>query len=160
MRFHVETKSVPATTARAGASRSIGTEAARFGFHFMQMCAVMCVSLVILGLVVAGAGAVLGFGDPRQTAPVLSGVVVTLTLAGSMLAWMRFMGMAWRPTLEMVGSTVLAGAVVLTGYCFGGVPADALIGGVCGLACVGMIAVMLPRFQMYASHAGHHGHSA
>jgi len=36
MRFHVETKSVPATTARAGASRSIGTEAARFGFHFMQ----------------------------------------------------------------------------------------------------------------------------
>ena len=28
------------------------------------------------------------------------------------------------------------------------------------LACVGMIAVMLPRFQMYASHAGHHSHSA
>lgn len=160
MRFHLETKSVPATTARAGPSRSIGAQAARFGFHFMQMCAVMCVSLVLLGLVVAGAGAALGFDDPRQSAPVLSAVVVTLTLAGSMLIWMRFMGMAWRPTLEMVGSTLLAGVVVLTGYSFGRVPVDALIGGVCGLACVGMVAVMLPRFQMYASHAGHHGHGA
>lgn len=160
MRFHVETKAVRATTPRAGPTHKIGTEAARFGFHFMQMCAVMCVSLVILGLVVAGAAAVVGFGDPRQSAPVLSGVVVTLTLAASMLTWMRFMGMAWRPTLEMVGSTLLAGAVVLTGYGFGSVPADAVIGGVCGLACVGMIAVMLPRFQMYASHAGHHSHSA
>lgn len=160
MRFHVETKPVPLTTARAGPSRSIGTQAARFGLHFMQMCAVMCVSLVLLGLLVAGAAAVLGFGDPRQNAPVLSGVVVTLTLAGSMLTWMRFMGMPWRPTLEMVGSTLLAGVVVLTGYGFGSVPADALIGAVCGLACVGMIAVMLPRFQMYASHAGDHGHGS
>jgi hypothetical protein len=124
----------------------------------MQMCAVMCVSLVLLGLLAAGAGALLGLADVRLSAPVLSAVVVTLTLSGSMLAWMRFMDMAWRPTLEMVGSTLLAGAVMVIGYNLGSVPAADLIPGVCGLACVAMIAVMLPRFRMYASHPGHHHH--
>jgi hypothetical protein len=160
MRFQLETKPVAPTSARAGPHPGVGVQAARFGFHVMQMCAVMCVSLVVLGLLVAGAGAFVGFADPRQSAPVLSAVVVTLTLGGSMLAWMRFMGMAWRPTLEMVGSTLLAGAVMLTGYNLGGVPAEGLIPGVCGLACVAMIAVMLPRFRMYASHTGHHAHGA
>ena len=45
----------------------------------------------------------------------------------------------------MAGSTIAAGAVMLTGYAAGVVPADALVGGTCGLACVAMVAVMLFR---------------
>jgi ammonia channel protein AmtB len=128
--------------------------------HVLQMCAVMCVSLTVLGLLAAGSAAVVGFSDPRQSAPVLSALVVTLTLAGAMVAWMRFMAMAWQPTLEMAATTVLAGALMITGYALGIVPASALISGVCGLACVAMIADMLFRFRLYASHASHHGHAA
>jgi hypothetical protein len=156
MRLQLPTKPIAATGARDGPSPGVGTLAGRFALHFLQMCAVMCVSLVFLGLLVAGASALLEFTDPLQTAPVLSAVVVTLTLSGSMLAWMRFMDMAWRPTLEMVGATLLAGSVMVIGYSLGNVPAAELIPGVCGLACVAMIAVMLPRFRMYASHTGHH----
>jgi hypothetical protein len=159
MRLQPHTKPVVATTpARDGPSPGVGAQVGRFALHVMQMCAVMCVSLVLLGFLAAGAGALLGLADVRLSAPVLSAVVVTLTLGGSMLAWMRFMDMAWRPTLEMVGSTLLAGAAMVIGYNLGSVPAADLIPGVCGLACVAMIAVMLPRFRMYASHTGHHHH--
>ena len=160
MRYQHDTKPVTAPPARDGPSPGVGAEAVRFGVHVLQMCAVMCVSLILLGLLVAGAGALLGFADPRQSAPVLFAVVVTLTLGGSMVAWMRFMHMPWQPTLEMAGSTLVAGTVMITAYGFDMVPTEELIPGVCGLACVAMIAVMLPRFRMYASHAGHHAHSA
>lgn len=157
MSFKHDRKPVAATPARDGPSATIGAQAAHFGIHLLQMCAVMCLSLALLGLLVAGTGAVIGFADPRQSAPVLSAVVVTLTLSGSMVAWMRFMAMAWRPTLEMAGSTLLAGAVMIIGYGLGIVATRELIPGVCGLACVAMIAVMVPRFRMYGSpHPRHH----
>jgi uncharacterized membrane protein YfcA len=160
MRYQHDTKPASAIPARDGPSPGISAQLARFGLHLAQMCAVMCGSLVLLGLLAAGAGALFGFDDPRQTAPVLSAVVVTLTLSGSMVAWMRFMRMEWRPTLEMAGSTVLAGAVMILGYLGGSVPTRQLIPGICGLACLAMVAVMLPRFRMYASHTSRHAHAA
>jgi hypothetical protein len=98
------TRSPVAAPRSAYTSPSVGRQMARFAVHVLQMCAVMCISVVLLGLLVAGAAAVFGFSDPRQSAPVLSAVVVTLTLAGAMVAWMRFMAMGWQPTLEIVRS--------------------------------------------------------
>ena len=160
MRLLHDTKTAVGAPARADPRSGAGRQAARFGVHVLQMCAVMCVSLALLGLLVAGAAAVFGFSDPRLSAPVLSALVVTVTLAGAMVAWMRFMAMAWQPTLEMVGSAVLAGAVMITGYALGIVPASQLTSGVCGLACVVMIADMLFRFRLYASHTEGHSHAA
>jgi hypothetical protein len=158
MRYEHDTKPVHAIPARDGPRPGIGSQLAHFGLHLAQMCAVMCVSLALLGLVTAGAGALLGFDDPRLTAPVLSAVIVTATLSLSMVVWMRFMEMDWRPTFEMVAATVVAGAVMILGYLVGIVPTRELVPGVCGLACVAMIAVMLPRFGMYASHTSRRGH--
>jgi hypothetical protein len=159
MRTH-DTTRVVSPTARHGPTPGTPEKVGRFALHTLEMCAVMCVSLVLLGLLVAGSAAALGFSDPRQTAPILSAVVVTLTLAGSMVAWMRVRRMAWRPTMEMAGSTVVAGTAMISGYGLGIVPATELIPGVCGLACAAMIAVMLFRFPLYASHTGHHQHAA
>jgi hypothetical protein len=160
MRLPHDNKPAGVAPVRAGPSPSAARQAARFGAHVLQMCAVMCVSLALLGLLVAGATAVVGFSDPRQSAPVPLALVVTLTLAGAMVAWMRFMAMTWQPTLEMAGSTAIAGAVMITGYALGVVPASELTSGVCGLACVLMIADMLFRFRLYASHPARHAHAA
>lgn len=159
MRTH-DTTTLVSPTARHGPTTGTPEKVGRFALHTLEMCAVMCVSLGLLGLLAAGSAAALGFSDPRQTAPALSAVVVTLTLAGSMVAWMRFRRMAWRPTLEMAGSSVLAGAAMISGYSLGIVAATSLIPGVCGLACAAMIGVMLFRFPLYASHTGHHEHAA
>jgi hypothetical protein len=156
MRYEHDTKPDSASSARGTAGPRIGTQLARFGLHLAQMCAVMCVSLALLSLPVAGASALLGFDDPRQTAPVLSAVVVTMTLSGSMVAWMRFMDTGWRPTVEMAGSTLASGALMILGYLLGIVATRELVPGVWGLACVAMIAVMLAAFRMYASHTGRH----
>jgi len=160
MRYEHDTEPVHATPARDGPSPGIGLQLARFGLHLAQMCVVMCVSMALVGLIMAGAGALFGFDDPRQTAPVLSAVIVTATLSLSMVVSMRSMAMEWRPTLEMVTSTVVAGAVMILGFLIGLVPSRELSPGVCGLACVAMVAVMLPRFGMYASHTSRHGHEA
>lgn len=130
--------------------------AARFGLHLMQMCVAMCISLGLLAALFFGAAAVLGFSTRAwEDAPALSVLVVSAALAGSMVVWMRLMGMDWRPTLEMAGTAVAAGAVVLAGYWFGIVPLDELLTRVCGVACVAMIGVMLFRIRLYS---GHHTH--
>ena len=158
MRLLHDNKPAVVAPVRSGPSPSAVRKVARFGVHVVQMCVAMCVSLALLGLLVAGAAAVVGFSDPRESVPALSALVVTLTLAGAMVAWMRFMAMAWQPTLEMAGSTVLAGVVMITGYAVGLIPASELTSGVCGLACALMIADMLVRFRFYASHTARHAH--
>jgi xanthine/uracil permease len=131
--------------------------AARFGLHLMQMCVAMCISLGVLAALFFGSAAVLGFSTGAwEEAPAVSVLVVSAVLAGSMVVWMRFMGMDWRPTLEMAGTAIAAGAVVLIGYWFGIVPLKDLLTSVCGVACLAMIGVMLFRIRLYS---GHHEHA-
>jgi hypothetical protein len=67
--------------------------------------------------------------------------------------------MQWRPTLEMAGSTMLVGLLLIAAYWAGLIPAGSLIEIQTSLACPVMIAVMLPRFGLYsAGHAAHHEH--
>ena len=131
--------------------------AARFGLHVMQMCVAMCISLGVLVALFLGAATVLGFStEVWQEAPALSVLVVSAVLAGSMVVWMRFMGMEWRPTLEMAGAAIVAGAVVLVAYWLGIVALNDLLPSVCGVACLAMIGVMLFRVQLYS---GQHAHA-
>jgi hypothetical protein len=138
----------------AGAVRPV----ARFGLHVLEMCLVMCVSLALLDLLLVAATTVLGFSDVREEAPELSALVVATVLAGSMVLWMRFRGMGWRPTLEMAAPALVAGVLMVSGFWVGIVEQRDLIGSVCGVACLGMIAVMLFRFRVYSSHTHHHAH--
>jgi hypothetical protein len=134
--------------------------AGRFGLHLVEMCAVMCVGGGLLIALFFGAAAFLGFTDVRQQAPELSALVISVILAGTMVAWMRFRRMEWRPTLEMAGSSIAAGVLLIAGYRLDIVPESALVPAVCGLACVAMVAVMLFRVPLYSSsHTGHRRHA-
>lgn len=137
----------------------VAKPAGRFGLHFVEMCAVMCVGGGLLIALFFGAAAFLGFSDLREEGPALSAFFIAVILAGVMIAWMRFRRMQWRPTLEMAGSSVAAGMVLIAGYWLDIVPESALVPGVCGLACVAMVAVMLFRLPLYSSsHTGHQRH--
>jgi hypothetical protein len=123
--------------------------------HLLEMCMVMCAGAVILSVLFFGAAGLLGYSDLPQRAPVLSALVLALNLSLPMAAWMRFRGMAWRPTLEMSGSTMVVGLVLIAGYWLDIVPSSSLIEVQVSLACPVMIAVMLLRFRLYSSHPGH-----
>jgi hypothetical protein len=146
------------TPPRAGSFSSVARPVGRFGFHFVEMCIVMCVGGgLLIGLSFAAAAA-LGFPDLRLESPELSAMVVSVILAGVMVAWMRFRRMAWRPTLEMAGSSVASGLLLVGGYWDDIVPREALVASVCLVACVAMLAVMLFRVPLYT--AGHEHHPA
>lgn len=156
MRVLENTRPPETAPVRDGPIAGVARPAGRFGLHALEMCVVMCLALGLLGVVAGGAAAVFGISDVGQRVPALSAMVVASVLGASMMVWMRLRGMAWRPTLEMAGSSVAAGVLMVAGYWVGIVPAGALIGSVCGVACVAMVAVMLFRFPLYSS--GHHAH--
>lgn len=139
--------------ARDGPTTGWVKPAARFGLHLMQMCIAMCVSLGVLAALYFGAAALFGFAtEIWQEAPALSVLVVSAVLAGSMVVWMRIMGMEWRPTIEMAATAIAAGAVVLAAYWLGIVSLTDLLPSVCGIACLAMIGVMLFRIRLYSGH--------
>lgn len=131
----------------------------RFILHFFQMCLVMCAGGVALSLLFFGAAALLGFTNLDQRAPELTILVIAINLSLPMLAWMRYMGMDWRPTLEMSGATMVAGLLLIVAYSAGLVSVRDLIPLQTGLlACPLMLVVMLFRYRLYAGAHTHHHH--
>jgi NhaP-type Na+/H+ or K+/H+ antiporter len=116
----------------------------------------MCLANWLMLTLFFGSVAGLSLSGFRQDFPALSVLLMTAVLGAAMAVPMRLMKMAWRPTLEMAGTSVAAGVVLIAGFWLGLVPEAALIPAACGAACVAMIAVMLFRLPLYASsHADH-----
>ena len=156
MRVLHQVTSPGVTSNRDAPSLEAAKGVGRFGFHFMEMCAVMCLGGGLLVAAFFGVAAALGMPDLRQQHPELSAFAIACILAAAMAAWMRFRAMGWRPTLEMAGSSVVSGLVLILAYWQGIISARALLPAVCALACVAMLAVMLVRIPLYASsHGGH-----
>ena len=128
----------------------------RFGLHLVEMCMVMCVGAAALSLMFFGAAGLLGSTDLLQTAPELVVLVIALNLSVPMLVWMRYRGMAWQPTLEMAGSTMVVGLALIAAYWMDLIARTSLVEVQTSLACPVMLVVMLLRFRLYSgSHATH-----
>jgi hypothetical protein len=137
----------------------LGSQLWHFARHFLEMCAAMCIGGGILnGLVFLAGPALLGYADLRQQSPELALLVIAVNYALPMAAWMRFRGMAWRPTLEMSGATIGLGVVMIALDWLDVVQQSSVRGwvlGFCGPACVVMVIVMLFRLDLYTGRTGH-----
>jgi hypothetical protein len=131
----------------------------RFALHFLEMCAVMCLGAFVLSVLFFGAAGLLGYPDLPQQYPELSVLVIAINLSVPMAAWMRFRGMDWQPTLEMAGSTMVVGLLLIAAYWLGIIAQSSLIEVQTSLACPLMLAVMLFRFPLYSGHQGHRAHT-
>jgi hypothetical protein len=136
--------------------RAIG----RFVLHYVEMCAVMCLGGLVLSVLFFGAAGLLGYTDLPQQFPELSVLVIAINLSVPMAAWMRFRGMDWQPTLEMAGSTMVVGLLLIAAYWLDIIPESSLVDVQTSLACPVMLAVMLFRFRLYSRHHGHRAHTA
>jgi hypothetical protein len=145
---------------RTGQSAHVAGPVGRFALHLLEMCMVMCAGAAVLSVLFFGSAALLGYTDLLETAPELSVFVIALNLSVPMLAWMRYRGMAWQPTLEMAGSTMVMGLALIVAYWMDLVARTSLIEIQTSLACPLMLAVMLARFRLYSgSHEAHSVHS-
>lgn len=131
----------------------------RFAVHFAEMCAVMCLGAFALSLLTFGTAGLLGYTNMFLQYPELSALVLAVNLSLPMAVWMRFRGMDWQPTLEMSGSAMLVGLLLIAGYRLDLIAASNLLQVQTSLACPIMLAVMLARFPLYSGHVGHTGHA-
>jgi hypothetical protein len=139
----------------AGASHDpalIDRPIARFGLHFLQMCAVMCLGAITLNLVVFGAAALLGYSTSRL--PEVSALIVAVSLSLPMGIWMRRMAMGWRPTFEISIPPLAVCALAIVGYWSDVIGKSGLIEIQAHQACP----VMLFRYRLYSGRSAHDTH--
>lgn len=143
----------------ATARPSVGRQSWNFARHFLEMCISMCAGGAILTSIVFGIPTWTGGPNLREQLPELGLILLAILVTLPMAAWMRFRGMEWRPILEM--SAVPIGlAILLIGGVWAGLTPDSTLqttfGRFCGISCVGMFVVMLPRLDLYTGRTGHH----
>jgi hypothetical protein len=157
----------PLTAAsKSPGSRTATTPVGRFLAELGGMCAVMCVGGGILSFASFAVASGLGYPNLVQQAPELSAAIITACLALPMAGYMAVRGHGRRHNLEMTGSTIGVGIVVI-GLLWSGVISasglagwHSLFGLICGPACLIMIVEMLFSFNMYSGRVRHHSHAA
>jgi hypothetical protein len=154
------------TAASNGPGSGTVTSVGRFLAELGGMCAVMCAGGGILSFASFQAASWLGYPHLVQQAPELSAVIITAYLAVSMAVYMAVRGHGRRHNLEMTGSTIGVGLVVIGLLWSGAISASGLPGWhslfmlICGPACLIMIVEMLFSFNMYSGQAPHHSPAA
>jgi hypothetical protein len=122
--------------------------------HYIEMVVVMFAGMIVLGLPGEAALKAIGSGtsELRNDAPsmVFLGMMTTMTVP--MVAWMRYRGHRWQPTLEMSASMVIPtlAAIALLGA--GAASFGTLMGLEHIAMLLGMLVAMLLRVDEYTSH--------
>jgi hypothetical protein len=122
--------------------------------HYVEMLVAMFVGMVVLGMpALMGLGAAgVTSAELRSDAPALLLLGMGITMTVPMVAWMRFRGHAWRPSMEMAAAMYVPtfAAMGLVGT----VDYDLLMGVEHVAMLLAMLGAMLYRRDEY-SHAHH-----
>jgi hypothetical protein len=124
------------------------------------MVVVMFAGMIVLGLPGEAALNSLGSGtaELRNDAPALVFLGMVATMTAPMVAWMRYRGHRWQPTLEMAASMIVPTLVAIALLAADVLNFGALMGLEHVAMLLGMLAAMLLRIDEY-THA-HHAHAA
>jgi hypothetical protein len=87
--------------AAAASTMSRRRHVRHFVWHYIEMCAPMCLGFAVGDLVYFWAAGRFGYSEPFSELPEVSVLVVTFTMTAPMVAWMLFRGMPRRETAEM-----------------------------------------------------------
>lgn len=89
----------------------------RFLLHYFEMCIPMCIGFAVGDAAYFWAAGLLGYDEPFTELPVLSVLVVTVSMTAPMTAWMLHRGMPSRAVWEMTASMpVLAVLLLMLGW--------------------------------------------
>ena len=123
--------------------------------HYAEMVVAMFAGMIVLGLPAAAALRAMGTSASavQNDLPALMLIGMATTMTAPMVAWMRFRGMAVRPTAEMAaGMVVLALLLVFAGW-LGIAAMETLPWLAHGLMMPAMLAPMLLRLNLYTGRA-------
>lgn len=106
-------KGVAMNTALAPHANRVG-RLGRFLLHYLEMCIPMCIGFAVGDAVYLWAAGLLGYDEPFSEFPVLSVLVVTVSMTVPMTAWMLYRGMPRRAVWQMTASMPVLAALLLT----------------------------------------------
>jgi hypothetical protein len=119
----------------------------------------MCAGGVALDIAVFSAASALGLQDLSR-APELAIAIIAVDATVAMAAYMRLRGHSTQHNIEMSGSTLVGGAVLIGFFWLGWIPDDSftswirLMAFMCGPLCALMLLVMVARFDHYGGRVG------
>src|SRR5436190_259026 len=115
--------------------------------HYIEMVIVMFAGMLLLGLPGEAALKAIGSGtsELRHAAPALVFLGMAATMTTPMVAWMRYRGHRWQPTLEMAASMVIPTLIAIALLAAGALSFEALMGLEHIVMLLGMLVAMLLR---------------
>ena len=115
----------------------------------------MCVGFAIGDTIFFALAGLAGHSKPFSELPVVSVLVVTVSMTAPMTAWMLYRGMPQRIVAEMSAAMpVLAIALLCLGW-IGAIPMSAMAPAEHGLMMPAMLVPMLLRLDFYTGRAHH-----
>ena len=152
----IHTKSLAGTMPRTGRTApGVGPQIGRFTLPFGEMCVPMCIGFAIGDLVYFRLAGMAGYVEPFTELPVLSVLVVTLTMTAPMTAWMLYRGMPGRPVAEMSAAMPILAVVLLALGWLGILQLGNLALLEHGLMMPVMLVPMLVRLDLYTGRTDH-----
>jgi hypothetical protein len=144
---------------------SIAGRVGHFVLHLLEMCAPMCLGLVIFDLLlVRTVGPMMGYPDPLRQLPdqypewSVLGLAVFMTVP--MAAWMGIRRMARVPIAEMSSAMFALAILLMAATWLDLLPRATVLLWYHGLMMPAMIIPMLFRLDLYTmGHAGHQPHA-
>ena len=140
---------VTTTTTKRTRLGTFVRKAGRFLWSFVLMCLPMCIGAIILSVAFFGTAALIGYPDVIRQAPVFSTLVLTINFTLPGVAWMSFRHHEWRPTLEIAGTSMALGIVLIALGLLGIIPISEIFEWEATLCCPAMLVPMLLRLEPY-----------
>ena len=131
----------------------------RFARHYIEMLIAMVIGMVVLTLPVDATLVAMGTssGEFYEDEPALMLVAMAFAMTVPMVAWMRYRGHGWQPSMEMAASMFIPTFGVL-GLLSAGLVEDSatLLAIEHAVMLPSMLIAMLLRREEYTASHGHH----
>ncbi len=128
-----------------------------FARHYLEMVVAMFVGMAVLWVPATWALSAVGIGGSslHEDAPALMLLVMAVTMTVPMVAWMRYRGHGWQPSLEMAGAMFVPTFAAI-GLLWGGLveDVDALVVLEHVAMLLAMLGAMLLRREEYSGAPG------
>ncbi|GAA2401091.1 hypothetical protein GCM10010191_05420 [Actinomadura vinacea] len=126
----------------------------RFARHYLEMVVAMMVGMLVFGAVLGAVLGAVGLDYSHAEHPAIGSLEMAFTMSLGMVAWMRYRGHGWAPTLEMAAAMFAPLAVLLPLLWTGAVSGDSVMMLLHVLMLPAMLAAMLRRRDEYSAAHG------
>lgn len=132
--------------------------AGNFTWHFLEMCAAMCLAWMLVTLPFIAFAKAAGTADAVHQWPEVATAIAVAAMSAGMAAEMRWRRHSWRCVTEMTAAMLIEAVALIAISAVGLIPRSNLFAWYHALMPFAMVVAMLYRRDVYTAPLSHHGH--